>query len=231
MTERMTRPLDITFATARSRAFAAVLKIRPTTRFFAGALVWFIPAVLCAQEIVEGGSPLYERAVTESVKGLVKKPKSQAQPAAGQVCKSCGKVHPPGQHGTPQPAGHVSTPGKPCPKCGKIHAPAKTPPAVNHVDSGAKLPPDIADKYYYCKTCKAYHLRKETPPGKQAQPKPAATVHIDSGIRLPAGAASRYYYCETCEAYHLKSQIPPTRVNPKPLPPPAARGTQNRENK
>ncbi len=131
------------------------------------------PAILPAQEIVEGGSPLYERAVKESVNGLVKRSKPKTAPAAGQPCKHCGKVHPPGQHGTPQPAAHASTPGKPCPKCGKIHAPAPLPskPSVtNHVDSGAVLPSHIAKEYYYCRTCRKYHSRKETPPSPSSAP-------------------------------------------------------------
>ena len=139
------------------------------------------PKPALAEAIAEGGSPLYSFAVHESIQGL-KSSGQEKNPAAGQVCPQCGKVHPAAPpNGTNQVAA-ISGPqpfkqDQPCPICGQIHAPAQILGHTNLVASAPSSPGpsgETADKYYYCAQCKVYHQKKLS--------LPAISLPTDQGL-------------------------------------------------
>lgn len=101
------------------------------------------------------GSPLYGFAVHEALEGL-KGGGAKAPAAQGEVCKDCGKIHPPAQH---------------------ANVAAAIPDAVPAQGADA-VPVQAADtvpvgEYYYCQNCQAYHRRQPgtaIPPGAPEGP-------------------------------------------------------------
>jgi hypothetical protein len=114
-----------------------------------------MPAGVFAQEIAEGGSPLYSLTVRESLKGLKDRGKDQAA-GSEAVCPKCGKVHPPRDAaGTNRVVAPPAPAGKPCPVCGKVHPQAR---------NGTEPSEDKGAMYVYCEKCKVYHRRRQDTP-------------------------------------------------------------------
>ena len=110
------------------------------------ALGWVVGASLHRRspetDLAAPGAPLYEYAVTESVKSMMSKQEKAKLEAAGRPpspgpdyfwCKNCKTYH-------------------------KRQAPASTPPQQPAVT--ALRPPSPGADYYWCEKCKKYHPRK-----------------------------------------------------------------------
>ena len=95
---------------------------------------------LPGDDVAEGGSPLYQIAVAESIKVLQGK-KEHIAAADGAVCPNCGKVH--GQGSShPPPAGRGDEPESSyyyCTKCKAYHR-RTTPLADGLATPGTGLP-------------------------------------------------------------------------------------------
>jgi hypothetical protein len=133
-----------------------------------------------------GGSPLYDTAVREALRGLADAGGGGAAAVAGER--------------PPLPAGLSPADHYWCEKCKTYHrrqpdqslpsAPALAPPAGAAALAPAggipPLPAGLAPAdYYWCEKCKAYHKREPQPAGGQAAADPAA-----HGAAAPAAPAS-----------------------------------------
>jgi hypothetical protein len=117
------------------------------------------PDTAVAEDIAEGGSPLYSIAVCESIEGLKNLGKPE-EPAKGKVCPKCGKVHPPQAASRTNDVRAVSSPSPP--SGGRDNAKTNLPTVVSAPQ--AAVPETETSEYYYCPNCKIYHRRKATPP-------------------------------------------------------------------
>ena len=141
-----------------------------------GTWIWLSVSLLPAQDIVEGGSPLYQTAVHEALEGLRGRDKAASPVATPAPCATCGKVHAAPAQGTnavaaavaPAPA-PIAAAGTPCAVCGQVHAapqPRVTPRLG--LDLAAGVPPaentQSSDDLYYCERCKTHHRRKAAVP-------------------------------------------------------------------
>ena len=126
-------------------------------------------SLLPVQDIVEGGSPLYQTAVHEALEGLRGRDKAASKAATPAPCPNCGKVHTAPAQGTnavaaavaPAPA-PIAAAGTPCAVCGQVHAapqPRVTPRLGLDLVSG--VPPaentQASDDLYYRERCKTHH--------------------------------------------------------------------------
>jgi hypothetical protein len=164
------------------------------------------------------GSPLYESAVTESVRSLMSKEDQAELEAVGRPpspgpdyfwCEQCKTYHrrqaPPAaaQPGTAQRPGAVGAAGR------------------NSNASPVTRPPSPGPDYYWCENCKTYHRRQ--PSVGQAAAPPSTPIHA-APAAAQGNADGDYYYCENCKVYHRR---PPAGQSPTTNASPALGGTSN----
>jgi len=160
-------------------------------------------------DLAAPGAPLYEYAVTESVKTLMSKQEQEALDAQGRPpspgpdyfwCKNCKTYHKRQTPASAQQPAVARTPGA---------APAASPqPAAATV----ARPPSPGPDYYWCEKCKTYHKRQAVPnqpgaavpesPGTTALREAAAAPGVDA--RPPPSPGEGYYWCEKCKTYHRR---------------------------
>ena len=108
-------------------------------------------------DLAAPGAPLYEYAVTESVKSLMSKQEQAALDAQGRPpspgpdyfwCKNCKTYHKRKAPASARQPAAARTPGA---------APAASPPPDA---AAAARPPSPGADYYWCDKCKTYHRRK-----------------------------------------------------------------------
>ena len=154
-------------------------------------------------DLAAPGAPLYEYAVTESVKSLMSK-QEQAEldtasrpPSPGPDyfwCENCKTYH---KGKTPASAGQPAVAQRP----GVAPQPAA---------AAATRPPSPGADFYWCENCKTYHKRQPvaaqgsgaSPAAPQAHAAPHA---VGTGAAQSPG--SNYYYCEKCKTYHRRQPV------------------------
>jgi len=173
-------------------------------------------------DLAAPGAPLYEYAVTESVKTLMSKQEQAELGAAGRPpspgpdydwCENCKTYHKKGQTpATPrQPAADPATrPPSPgaghywCEHCKTYHKKGQTPATPGQpATDPATRPPSPGPDHYWCEHCKTYH-KKKTPASAQ---QPAAAQRPGASPTAPLPLSADYYYCEKCKTYHRRKPV------------------------
>jgi hypothetical protein len=145
-------------------------------------------------DLAAPGAPLYEYAVTESIKTMMSQQEQAALAAEGRPpspgpgffwCDNC-KIY----HQSPDPA-----PGQ---QPGNAQAQVAAP-AQPQQPNAASTPTPVAGSYW-CESCKTYHQRQDAPAQR-------AAPQIDSVIDTrPPSPGEGYYWCENCKTYHLRQE-------------------------
>jgi hypothetical protein len=181
-------------------------------------------------DLAAPGSPLYDRAVVESISGLAGK--GQNDPARGPSpgpgyywCEHCKTYHrrqdqqaQAGEYAVGgAPAGRPPSPGPDhywCEKCKAYHqrssdggTPAPSP-AAPEADAGVR-PPSPGPDYYWCRTCKAYHRQPGTGDGAADVPSHGhAEPPTNDNSFVGRALDGAYYYCAKCQTYHRRGGEP-----------------------
>ena len=176
------------------------------------ALGWVVGASLHRPspetDLAAPGAPLYEYAVTESVKSMMSKQEQAKLGAEGRPpspgpdyywCKNCKAYH---KRKTPASAGQPAV----------ARTPGATPAAS---PQPAARPPSPGAGYYWCEHCKTYHKKQAAPnqhgavkQGLPSTPVPHAVPAATPGAAVrPPSPGKDYYWCEKCETYHRRKPV------------------------
>jgi len=148
-------------------------------------------------ELAAPGAPLYEYAVTESVKTLMSKQEQAELGAAGRPpspgpdhywCDNCKTYH---KRQTPaqQPA--------------VAQRPVSAPVVSPQPGAAAARPPSPGADSYWCENCKTYHKRQT--PASAGQP--GAAQKPGASPAAPPAQSEDFYYCEKCKTYHRRQPV------------------------
>lgn len=155
----------------------------------AAGIAMMLGAPSLAREVDQAapGSPLYDKAVLESISGLAGRDREAAHarpPSPGPDYYWCD---------------HCKTYHQRKPAAGQAGAAVHAPAAAAVGAAGGVRPPSPGPDYYWCDSCKTYHKRQASAAAGPAEG--TAATPGASGERPPLPGPD-YYWCKTCRTYH-----------------------------